>query len=269
MKPVFLSFLLPLLMANCSGGSKQEYATESVAAAPMYDGKMASADDALAQNGETKVTDRKLIVTGNVRIRTTDMKNRQTGVLGLVEKYKGYIASQNESNSDYSLEQTIEVRIPSKDFTPFLSALSKNIDQFDSKNINTQDVTEEYIDVEARLKTKKELEVRYQQILGKANSVKDIMEVEAQLNGIRSEIESIEGRLKYLNNQTGYSTLTINFYKLSTQMHGFGFRFGEEFKQGWNAFITFLLAIVRLWPFLFIVLPFILLVRRWWKKRRS
>ena len=95
------------------------------------------------------------------------------------------------------------------------------------------------------------------------------MEVEAQLNGIRSEIESIEGRLKYLNNQTGYSTLTINFYKLSTQMHGFGFRFGEEFKQGWNAFITFLLAIVRLWPFLFIVLPFILLVRRWWKKRRS
>lgn len=269
MKPVFLSFLLPLLMANCSGGSKQEYATESVAAAPMYDGKMASADDALAQNGETKVTDRKLIVTGNVRFRTSDLKKTQTEVLGLVEKYKGYIASQNESNSDYSLEQTIEVRIPSKDFTPFLSALSKNIDQFDSKNINTQDVTEEYIDVEARLKTKKELEVRYQQILGKANSVKDIMEVEAQLNDIRSEIESIEGRLKYLNNQTGYSTLTINFYKLSTQMHGFGFRFGEEFKQGWNAFITFLLAIVRLWPFLFIVLPFILLVRRWWKKRRS
>ncbi|MBK9634769.1 MAG: DUF4349 domain-containing protein [Bacteroidetes bacterium] len=126
MKPVFLSFLLPLLMANCSGGSKQEYATESVAAAPMYDGKMATADAAVSPNGETKVTDRKLIVTGNVRFRTSDLKKTQTEVLGLVEKYKGYIASQNESNSDYSLEQTIEVRIPSKDFTPFLSALSKN-----------------------------------------------------------------------------------------------------------------------------------------------
>lgn len=269
MKPIFLAFCLPFLMANCSGGSKQEFSTESVTSAPMYDAKVAATDGSVAPGGETKTIERKLIVMGNVRFRTGDLKKTQTEVLTLVEKYKGYIASQNESNSEYSLEQTIEVRIPSKDFTPFLAELSKSVDQFDNKNINTQDVTEEFIDVEARLKTKKELEVRYQEILRKANSVKDIMEVEAQLNGIRAEIESIEGRLKYLNNQTAYSTLTINYYKVSTQMHGFGFRFVEEFKQGWNAFISFLLTIVRLWPFLFIVLPFILFVRNRWKKWRS
>lgn len=274
MKSTFFLLCFSFLLVSCNGGAKKEMAGSGVSSpSPMYDSKIA--DETADKAGEENKTkdlenvERKLIVSGDVRFRTGDLKKTHTEVLALVEKYKGYIASQNENNSDYSLEQNIQVKIPSKNFNAFLTELSKDVDQFDSKNINTQDVTEEFIDVEARLKTKKELEIRYQQILTKANSVSDIMEVEAQLNGVRAEIESIEGRLKFLDNQTSYSTLSINFYKLSTQLHGFGFRFTEGFKQGWNAFIEFLLAIVSLWPFIFIVLPTFLFLLNRWKKWRS
>ena len=262
---------LSLLALGCSSNNR-EVATESTGMAGSYVMDKASppaVNEPVADNTlPTTPIERKLIVMGNVRFRTGDLKKTNEEVLKLVEKYKGYIASQNESNSEYSIDQTIEVRIPSKDFTTFLKDIDKQSEHFDYKNINTQDVTEEYIDVEARIKTKKELEARYLEILKKANSVKEMMEVEAQLNQVRAEIESIEGRLKYLQNQTSFSTLTINFYQLTTKFQGFGYRFGEEVKQGWNGFIGFLLVLVRLWPFLFIVLPIVVLVMKWWRKRK-
>lgn len=262
---------LSLLALGCSSNNR-EVATESTGMAGSYVMDKASppaVNEPVADNTlPTTPIERKLIVMGNVRFRTGDLKKTNEEVLKLVEKYKGYIASQNESNSEYSIDQTIEVRIPSKDFTTFLKEIDKQSEHFDHKNINTQDVTEEYIDVEARIKTKKELEARYLEILKKANSVKEMMEVEAQLNQVRAEIESIEGRLKYLQNQTSFSTLTINFYQLTTKFQGFGYRFGEEVKQGWNGFIGFLLVLVRLWPFLFIVLPIVVLVMKWWRKRK-
>lgn len=261
---------LSLLVLGCSSNNR-EVASESTGMAGSYMDKAAPPALSEPVNDNTSPStpiERKLIVMGNVRFRTGDLKKTNEEVLKLVEKYKGYIASQNESNSEYSIDQTIEVRIPSKDFTAFLKDIDKQSAHFDHKNINTQDVTEEYIDVEARIKTKKELEARYLEILKKANSVKEMMEVEAQLNQVRAEIESIEGRLKYLQNQTSFSTLTINFYQLTTKFRGFGYRFGEEVKQGWNGFIGFLLMLVRLWPFLFIVLPIVVLVRKWWRKRK-
>ena len=73
--------------------------------------------------------------------------------------------------------------------------------------IDSQDVTEEYIDITARLKTKKELEARYLELLKKANKVEEIVSIEKEIGNLRSDIESIEGRLRYINNAVAYSTL--------------------------------------------------------------
>ena len=93
------------------------------------------------------------------------------------------------------------IRVPADRFDELLLIIEPLASKIESKNINTQDVTEEFIDVETRLKTKKELETRYLEILKQAKTVTDIISIESQIATVRSEIESMEGRINYLKNQ--------------------------------------------------------------------
>ena len=115
-------------------------------------------------------------------------------------------------------------------------------------------MTEEFLDVDARLKTKKELEIRYLDILKKASTVKEILDVERELGQLRSDIESIEGRLKYLNNQVSLATLTITIYQqLSTETQ-FGKKLKKGFKNGFDNLIWFFVYLTNIWPFILIII---------------
>ena len=114
-------------------------------------------------------------------------------------------------------------------------------------------MTEEFLDVEARLKNKKELEARYQEILKQAKNVKEILEIERELNTLRSDIESMEGRLKYLQNQVSLSSIQITYYKELTKRTAFGQKFAQGFRSGWTNLIWFLVGLVNIWPFLLLL----------------
>ena len=137
-------------------------------------------------------------------------------------------------------------------------------EKVDAKNINTQDVTEEFIDVEARLKTKKELEARYLELLKQAKTVADIVSIEGQIANVRAEIESMEGRLKYLNNQVSFSTLSVSYYQESAAGYGFGSKLLNSLKSGWFNLVDFLFWLLRLWPFVLGITA----VAIWWVRRR-
>src|SRR5690606_18336536 len=80
--------------------------------------------------------------------------------------------------------------------------------------VNAQDVTEEYYDLETRLKTKKEVEARYIEILkSKAKTVEEILIAEDKIRYLREEIEAVEGRLRLLKNKVGLSTIQIEIYQ--------------------------------------------------------
>jgi hypothetical protein len=132
-----------------------------------------------------------------------------------------------------------------------------------------KDVTEEYVDVEARLKTKKDLEQRYQEIMKKATTVSEMLEIEKEMGTLRADIESIEGRLNVLKSQVSFSTLTVTIYELVTAPNFFGTRIGSGFVNGWNNLLDFFVFIVNLWPFFLLGAVGYVGIRRWRALRKS
>ena len=171
----------------------------------------------------------------------------------ICKEYSAYISSENQANYKEKLEYEQAIRIPAENFDAFIQKVEALASEVNHKNIQTQDVTEEFIDKEARIKTKKELEIRYREILKRAEEVSDILSIEAQLNHVRADIESMEGRLNYLRNQVAFSTLTLMFYEPIGADFGFGSKTVAAFTNGWDMLLFAIIGILNLWPFLLIV----------------
>lgn len=201
----------------------------------------------------TIADNRKMIKEGNITFETSDPVKTKESIVKITNELGGYIT--RESSGDYAdrNEQTIEIRVPAEKFDQFLSGVTQTAVKIDSKNISAQDVTEEYIDVEARLKTKKELEERYKQLLVKAAKVEEIMSIEREMGKLREEIESVEGRFRYLKDRVAFSSLTITFYEKISKPIGFGLKFGHALEYGWRNFLAFITGLVTLWPFLLLI----------------
>ena len=216
---------------------------------------------------DAKVTlERKLIKDGRVSFETDSLQKTKATLLQLIKTHKGYVSSDNTSKNSYKIYQNLIVRLPSNQFDAFLLEMSKGVNQFDEKSITVSDVTERFYDLKTRLKTKKELEKRYLQILGRAKTVKEILQVERQLGIVREEIESAEGKLKYLSNQVSFSTLRINFYqKIETTVEEEN-KIVKAFYRGLDAIQSFFLFTISVWPFVILLIVGYFAVRRKFKK---
>ena len=221
------------------------------------------------EEGEPQTFNRKLIKNGRIGFHADDLDKTYKNILKVTEHYNAYISSDENHNNHGQLRHEIMIRIPSKDFDEFVEAIGKGVNEFDYREIQTQDVTAEYLDVEARIKTKKEMESRYLAILQKAKTVTEMLEIERQLGEVRGEIESMEGRLRFLKNQVSFSTLNISFYKeIPYQGDSFGNRLADSFRGGWNNLLSFVIGIIHLWPF-FILFGFGFFAFRQFRKSRK
>jgi hypothetical protein len=248
---------------------------ESVAA-PDYLDKISSLNPlvatAYANNTPIDVSKLKLIKTADARIEVKNYKDSKKEIDSIVKQSNAYISSENESKYETRIQNRITIRTPSDNFDSLLNKLLVTAHRIEAKSIEVKDVTEEYIDVEARLKSKKQLEERYLTLLQQAKNVKDILEIESNLNKIREEIESKQGRLNYLQNQIALSTITLTYFKELpvplTQRAKFAFRMSKGFVEGWNMFLSVIVGIVYLWVFIFIGLAGFL-IWKFKKKRKS
>lgn len=214
----------------------------------------------------------KIIKNANLRFETEDINESFAGIQKAVTKYKATI-SNDASGKDYnSSYRNLTIRIPNQYFDPFISEISQGVKHFDTKEISQQDVTEEYVDVESRMKSKKKLEERYLQLLSKANKVSEMLEIEKQLAEIREEIEAKEGQLKYLQNRVALSTISIGMYTSNPSESGatvsYGGKIWNSIKSGFNELSNFVLSLISIWPLILIfVLGFFLIRRRFVKKK--
>jgi hypothetical protein len=235
--------------------------------------ELASGEKEEAPPQKIEVTERKIIKTGDVRFKTNDLQKTRQAVVNAVNTYKGYVSEEGQTGNGSSSEMHITVRVPSQYFDSLMTIISSNAEYFDTKNIHTQDVTEEYIDVAARIKTKKTLENQYVQVLKQAKNVKEIMEVERALNEVREQIESAEGRLRYLSSQVSYSTLTLNFYievaARSGSPRGFWARMGDGLVGGWQSLLDIIIGFVGAWPVWLVLGVLFLGVRQFLKWRKN
>jgi len=113
------------------------------------------------------------------------------------------------------------------------------------------------------MKTKKELEQHYYDLLKQTKNVAEVLLVEEQLNTVRADIESAEGRLKYLKDKVNMSTLHLTFYETTSAPVGFFGEIGKSFVSGWKGFLYFILGIISAWPIVLVVSGFLFwLIRR-------
>lgn len=255
---IIIATLLSVFLFGCGASSEDKSFNNELSAvkAGEYIESELEEMDAGSNTSEASIstTERYLIKKGQITFETNNLKETEQLLKQASKKYKGYISNENEYQENSRNTQTLTIRVPSKNFDSMLNFISIGVDHFDYKNIDVEDVSEEFLDIKARVKTKKELEKRYLALLNKANSIGDILEIERELNKIRSDIESIEGRIRYLSNQIGYSTLTITFYERVAGSSNYSSKFEEGFHNGWKGLIWFFILLTNVWPFILITI---------------
>lgn len=238
--------------------------------------RMAESTPSMAQTQDKiQVIEKKIIKDAEIGIEVSDYKIVKNKVDSIVRSLNGYISNDNLYNNDESINCNMVIRMPEKNFEKFLTFLEKGGDRVKYKNISARDITEEFIDIEARLKNKLAVEKRYAQLLAKALSVKDILEIEEKLRIIREEIESTQGRLNYLSSQVSYSTINLMLeqkleykYQPSKGKNFFQLLI-RSLDKGWNVFLQFLLFVFKLWPFIILIIAIIIAYYKFWKPKKD
>lgn len=252
--------ILSLLLLFACGRSSPE--AQQWAKADVAENGGLERSAAAAPSVDIAPQDRKIIRTGDLRYEVTDLDIARAHILKQVTANSGYVEGDDRNDRGSSIDLTLRVRIPADRFDVFLADLN-GLGELLDQHISANDVTSQWVDVEARLAAKRKVEERFLAIVGQAKTVAEILEVERELGNVRAEIESMEAQMKALRDQVGMSTLTITCTRPTA--HGYSPHFGSALRDGWNYFVRFVEAIVHLWPFLLLFGAIII----WLKRRRG
>lgn len=204
--------------------------------------------------------DLKIIKSANVKYKVKDVKIATQKIKNYAFKYDAYISDLRFENSHYSLENRFTLKVPQQHFDTMMDSMVSVAEFVDYENITTEDITEQYIDIQTRLKTKLEVRERYESVLRKnAKTVEDILATEEKLRIIQEEIEASQGKLKYLSNKVAYSTIQIDLYETvdykeepETYAKSFWSKSKEGLIFGWELIEAIVLGIIYIWPLLLI-----------------
>lgn len=275
MKQILLYIILIVLITSCHQKSSNQvmydmagYGEEEM----MITRQLPDASPTpIEQIEKTEVNKQKIIKDGRLGIRVTELESTKSRIDTLVKINGGYYAKESYNNSDYESSYSLKVRIPSNRFETFISQIESGEGEILYKEIDARDVTDQFIDLETRLDNKRNYLARYQELLKKAKTIKEILEIEERIRGLEEEIESTEGRLKYLGDLVAYSTLDLsiakqkNFKYNPAKRDRFIERLKQSLSKGWFGFIGTLLFLIKIWPFWI----FISLVLYFWKKHKQ
>lgn len=228
---------------------------------------------------DTAPSDRKIIRNADLSLESAAPDETQRRITTIAEANGGFVVESQQTSSDIKIGKrdivTMSVRVPSQKFGDTLDQIRSVSEKIIFETVKGDDVTEEFIDIEARLKAKKALEQQFVEIMKKAYSIDDALNVQSQLADVRGEIEKIEGRKRFLENQSSLSTIKIKLQTpeviFSASSKGFGDRLGQSSAIGLDFATNFVLGIVTILvavaPFaIFVGLPLVLIVRYFWRK---
>jgi hypothetical protein len=230
----------------------------------------------------TEAMNRKIIQDAEVALEVDSPLETQRSVTSIAESHGGFVVTsearqrQSDDPSQRVMDVTLIIRVPSSQFGPTRDAIL-GLSQRVLQNKNTgKDVTEEFIDLEARVKTQRALEAQFLEIMKQAHKVEDALEVQRQIADVRTEIEKLEGRKRFLENRSSLSTITVNLKSPRTTVvsaTGFGRDVKDAMKEGVEVargIVLFLIrfVIVMIPICLFILLPIGLVLRYLFRRAR-
>lgn len=226
---VVLSFIL--LLAGCSGGMSNEDSKSSGDMAAKTESMENNTSDEISfseaeqdsaatdgVSGEQKAktntaelsVERMVIFNAEMNLRVKKFEKARNALELKAKSYNGYIVQSSSSRYDDEQQSgTMTFRIPQEHFQSFLNDAEGLSVQVYNRQVSGQDVTEEYVDIESRLKSKRAVEARLLDFMKEAKKTEDLLKISTDLARVQEEIEQIAGRKKYLENQSALSTVTI------------------------------------------------------------
>lgn len=209
---LFLAFLF-LLTACSSEESKSADKSVSYEKAELsnQNNTQVEANADKSTNYDIQPNNRMVIYNANLQLEVKELKDVQLSISEMVDEMGGYIVDQTTSHfQDEHYSGSLTVRIPQKNFQSFIHKVEQLGVRVKERNITGQDVTEEYVDLESRLKSKQVVENRLLEFMKQAKDTKDLLDISTELAKVQEEIETLKGRMKYLENQASLSTITIH-----------------------------------------------------------
>jgi len=194
--------------------------------------------------------ERKITRTAHLELEADDPRQVQSAARSIVEGFGGYVATSDVSRGergeeDADLALRMVLRVPSEHFAIALDKLKTSAARVAAERVSAEDVTEEFIDVNARLGAQKALEAQFGEILKQAKTVKDAIEVHTQLAEVRSDIDKLEGRMQLLQNQTALSTIHLAVTRRSPVLRASWFGVADTVKRAGSDAASTTAAIVH------------------------
>lgn len=271
---IALGFLVTsIVAAGCSKKVGRDAPAGMVMeAAPKDAGRK---DDAKA---EKDATPRKIIYTATIRLIVEDFTKAEEDLITLVKNQKGYVISSEVTGTPGTPRSgQWKVRVPVERFEEFRAEAVK-LGKLERSAVDSQDVTDEYYDLEARIKNKKVEEARLIQHLKSTGKLEDILAVEREISRVRGEIERQQGRLQLLAKLTAMTTITIFINErtgyVPAEAESFGTTVSHTFENSLGALTEFgknlVLLAVAIAPWLVPLAVVALPVGIWrWRKRAA
>ena len=252
---------LGILLAGCGNSPKNNDAL-----------MMESAPVVKAPSENNNVIDlQKLVRNANLRFQTTDTEETYKLIKNSLKDFGAFITNESSFNYETRTGYDLTIKVPADKFENLLNFIveNSNIRKLENKSVNVKDVTEEFIDIQARLKIKKEAQQKLSELLKQAKNVTEILEVQKQMTDLLAEIESTEGRLKYITDQTDYSVINLSFYENAKYSYRFFSEFWYALRQGWQVFLHLITWLAYLWVILLGALLIIGGVRIYSRRKRK
>lgn len=200
--------------------------------------------------------DKKIIKTAYLKLEVKDFKTYSEIVHRSTKQYGGYIASEEQNQSEEKIESTISIKVPVEQFESIMNQLPSGAEKIVEKKITTEDVTGEVVDTKSRLQAKEQMRLKYLEFLKQAKNMQDVLKVQNEINNIQEQMESASGRINYLSHQSLFSTVNLTFYQPVAGYNpnnddpGFLTRTAIAFKNGFRFIEELFIGFVSIWPLL-------------------
>ena len=230
-KLIIVLSLVVLLLVPVACAKAPEGVAPLPAPAPMPSEK----DEGFAPGALPPNEERMIVRTGEMSLVVEDVVGAKDEIAQLAARYEGYVVSSQISGEEQDMRGYISIRVPDDKFESALTELRDLAVRVTSESTDSQDVTEEYVDLQSRLKNAEATESQYLALLGKATDVEDILRIYERLSQVRREIEQIKGRMQYLERTSSMSLITVRLKPEATAK--------PLVRAGWNIVEIFKSAI--------------------------
>ena len=154
--------------------------------------------------------DRNLILTAKIDMRSKDPWATSQAVQQMTTSLGGDVLSVNESGTTDNRNASLSIRVPSRSFQEAIRQIRALDGEVQSSNVSGQDVTDQFVDLQARLTAKQAEEARYNALLVRANTIDEILKIDSALSNVRTQVEQLTGQINSIKSRTDYSTISMS-----------------------------------------------------------